>query len=411
MKVSTAVDSETSLVAVPGFRAAAVSADVRGKADGRLDLALVLSDVPCVGAGVFTRNTFAAAPVSVCRDVLGAGGPVRGVVLNSGNANACTGKQGRLDAEEMQRLAAEACGVKVQEMLICSTGRIGEPLPMARLRPAIQEAAKGLSRDAVAGRAAAEAILTSDTRPKLASRRIETSRGVITIAGMAKGAGMINPSMATMLACIATDAIVSRNILQSALAQAARSFHSITVDDDTSTNDTVLLLANGLSGVSVEEDEGVAAEFQKALDEVCALLAEKIVGDGERISKVVEVLVTGAASHQVAERLARSVGGSLLVKTSWFGGDPNWGRVLCAAGMAGVSLAIEEVTMEYVSMAQERLAVFAKGEPVFHTKEAAKRIVQEPCFTIHLQVGEGQGTYRLLSTDLTVGYVDFNKSE
>ncbi len=396
---------------VPGFRLNGAACDVRGKGYDRLDVALIVSDSPAAAAGVFTRNAFAAPPVALCREVLAGRARVRAVVANSGNANACTGARGYEDACRMQALAAETAGCEPDEVFVCSTGRIGEPLPMDRLARGIALAGAELGSTAAHGERAADAILTSDTRRKVATVRVKTTAGTITVAGIAKGAGMIEPGMATMLAFLATDAVVAPGVLRKAMGDAVdTTFNAITVDGDMSTNDTVLLLANGASGV--RPSGGDLARFREAVRLVCDALAEKIVGDGEKITKVVELLVSGAASRADAEAVARAVGNSLLVKSSWYGNDPNWGRVLDAAGYARATFDPARVTLAYADSAEHKpVPVFADGVAEPRNKPRWKKIVARPRFTIRLGLGAGRQTYRLLASDLTEGYVNFNKSE
>lgn len=406
-------ENSNGCVDTPGFKAAGVHCDVRGKSDGRLDLALVFSDEPCTVAGVFTRNRMAAAPVRLDRDLISKGGIAYGFVANSGNANACTGHGGMTDAIEMQESAAAAIGCAPDQLHVCSTGRIGKRLPMAGILEGIQAAAKTASNEASAGLDAADAILTSDTRRKVCSIKFDTGSGTVHLAGMAKGAGMIEPNMATMLGFICTDAIVTANHLQLALSNAVEgSFNAITVDGDESTNDTVLLYANGVSGIDLNPDSDDWQTFQAALGAICEDLARKIVGDGEKITKVVEVLIEGAVDNAQAKLAARAIGNSLLVKSSWYGNDPNWGRVMDAIGYSGAELEEETVQMWYAdSQGSQRVPAFTKS--VVHEDKLGewKQIVAEDKFQIIVNLGKGEGSCRIWSTDLTEGYVDFNKAE
>ncbi|MBC2596440.1 bifunctional glutamate N-acetyltransferase/amino-acid acetyltransferase ArgJ [Ruficoccus amylovorans] len=404
----TLTDDSPGLGDVPGFQLAGVHCDVRGTGNKRLDLALIFSEQPAVAAGVFTTNDVKAAPVRHCQAILAGRDDFRAIVANSGNANACTGAQGMADCEEMAAEAARGLGISADQVFVCSTGRIGRSLPMDKIRSGIAEAAAGLSSDSGHSLNAAWAILTSDTKPKTVTAKFEVGGQTVTVSGMAKGAGMIEPNMATMLAFVGTDAEISRAGLQAALAAAVRSsFNSITVDGDMSTNDTVLVLANGQSGVSVEDTGSEAGEaFREALGQVCRKLAEKIVGDGERITKVVMVNVSGAPDNTAAEKVARAVGNSLLVKTSWFGNDPNWGRLLDAAGYARVGLVEERLDMHY-----DDIPVILAGTPQHDNLPQWKQAVSKKHFSISINLNIGQGAYSLLSTDLSEGYVDFNKSE
>lgn len=404
-------ENSPGVVDVPGFVAGGAACDIRNKGDReRLDVAVIFSERPCSAAGVFTRNAVKAAPVRQCQEVLAQPGPVHGIIANSGNANACTGRGGWEDAREMARLAAEGFKVAPESVLVCSTGRIGERLPMDKLAAGIAAATERLARSDEEGRRAAQAILTSDTRPKSVTARFEWNGETVTVAGIAKGAGMIQPNMATMLAFLTTDADVAREELQELLAEAVDlTFNRITVDGDMSTNDTVLLLANGASGTRFSKsDRDGWALFREAVFKVADYLAEKIVSDGEKITKVVEVLVAGAASDEDAEKVARAIGNSLLVKSSWYGSDPNWGRLADAAGYSGAAFDGERFDIFYADVP----AVIG-GEPRPENREQWKEIVRGDRFsiTIRLNVPGGNGTFRLLATDLTDSYVRFNKSE
>jgi glutamate N-acetyltransferase/amino-acid N-acetyltransferase len=405
--------NSSGLTDVPGFEVAGIHCDIRGKEDGRLDLALIRSLRPASAAGVFTRNALAAAPVRLCRDVLAGGRPVRGLVVNSGNANACTGGQGLSDAMRMRALAADGLHCSEEAVFVCSTGRIGEPLPMERIDHGVAIAAGKLSAHGDAGLLAAEAILTSDTRRKVATYRMETPSGPVMLAGMAKGAGMIEPDMATMLAFLTTDADIEQTFLQEMLREAVDdSFNRITVDGDASTNDSVLLLANGASGITVVRESETAPAFKEALEALCRDLALMIVGDGERTTKVVEIRVSGASSDEDARRAGRAVANSLLVKSSWFGNDPNWGRIMDALGYSGALLDEQSVRIAYGDWESGPAAdAFARGRVLTGNRATWKAIVAADRFRIEIDLGKGGASYRIWSTDLTEGYVNFNKSE
>lgn len=417
MQTFSPLAKPAGLTDTPGFKCAGVHCDVRGKKDGRLDLALIHSDLPCAAAGVFTKNRFFAPPVQYCRDVLNGTKPIHGIVANSGNANAATGAQGLADAVKMGSVSAESTAIGNGSYFVCSTGRIGVHLPMTSIEKGIKFAAQFLSNKSDEGLNAARAILTSDTREKLATARFSIAGKEITISGIAKGAGMIQPNMATMLAFIATDAAIEQSLLQTLLSEAVdSSFNAITVDGDMSTNDTVLLLANGASGIPISNADNASLNtFKAALQYVCNTLAEKIVGDGEKISKVVEVIITGAQTRAEAEDVSRRIGNSLLVKSSWCGEDPNWGRLIDAAGYANATFAQENVSVWYQSFGNtdpaQKLPAYIKGQ-LFHEKKPLwKAIVTQPKFGVHLDLGAGSASYRLLATDLTEAYVTFNKSE
>jgi len=402
-------DNSPGLSDVPGLRVGAGSGDIRRKGQDRLDTALVVADRPCAAAGVFTTNDVRAAPVRFSQAVLAAGASaIRGIVANSGNANACTGEQGLRDTEAMARLAAEASGCPGGAFLVCSTGRIGEPLPMDRVAKGLAEAGARLAATPQEGERAAWAILTSDTRPKSVTARFAWEGRTVTVAGIAKGAGMIEPNMATMLAFVATDLAASPGVLRAALLAAnAQSFNCVSVDGDMSTNDTVLLLATGASGLALDgAPAGLAARFQEALDRVCFALAEKIVGDGEKITKVVSVEVAGARTRADAEAVARAVGNSLLVKSAWYGEDPNWGRLADAAGYARTGL--DEARLD---IAYDDVPAVVQGRPLPENKPRWKEVVTRRRFAVRLNLNLGQGAFRLLTTDLSEAYVNFNKSE
>jgi glutamate N-acetyltransferase/amino-acid N-acetyltransferase len=398
------------LTDVPGFEAAGVACDIRNKNDlKRLDLALIYSLRPCTAAGTFTTNQVKAAPVLLCQKHLAEGGPFHGLVANSGNANACTGADGLHDAERTALRAGASLNLPAPGFFVCSTGRIGQPLPMDRLLKGLERAVSEKGRTPAHGKKAAEAILTSDTRPKTVTVSFTYDGKKHTIAGMAKGAGMIQPNMATMLAFLATDFSVPRSFLQKTLSEAvAGTFNCITVDGDMSTNDTVLMLANGHSGVSVgdKSPRALRSIFAEAVWKACDVLAEKIVSDGEKISKVVEVRVVGAASAEEAQKCARAIGNSLLVKSSWCGEDPNWGRLADAAGYSGAKLVEAKLDIRY-----NDVPALTAGRPHPEFKPRWKEVVKARRFTVTLDLHLGKGAFRLLATDLTEGYVAFNKSE
>lgn len=398
-------DTTGGVASPQGFFAAAASADVRKKQDGRLDTGIVYSPRPCAAAGVFTINAIKAAPVLQCQKVLALGRPVHGVVANSGNANACTGEQGKLDASAMALAAERSCDCSENSFFVCSTGRIGEPLPMDSLLGAIEIAGSAAKTDTRDNLDFGNCILTSDTREKVCTATFEVNGKTVTIGGSAKGAGMIQPNMATMLAFITTDIEATPSQLQDVLAAAVKSsFNAITVDGDMSTNDTVLLLANGESGAAL--DVNSLELFEEAVWQVCDSLADKIVADGERITKVVELLVSGAANETDAENVARAIGNSLLVKTSWYGNDPNWGRLIDALGYAKATIDPDTIDILYGDV-----PALAMSTPIPENKPQWKAVVSKPRFTISINLNQGQAGYRLRASDLTEGYVDFNKSE
>ena len=376
------------------------------KESGNPDLVLLGADRDCTAAGVFTQNQIVAAPVVLSRETLTAGKTrIRGIVANAGNANACTGKPGMAAAQEMQRLAAEALACQPDQVLILSTGVIGVQLDMTKVGMGISAAAPCLSAEG--GAAAAEAIMTTDTRPKQLAARLELPGGSVTVGGMAKGSGMIHPDMATMLAVITTDAAVPADELQASLSLAVESsFNRISVDGDTSTNDTVLLLANGASGVAVSDPQSLAL-FQDVLSTVCRELAQMIVRDGEGATKFVELVVTGAHQESDALAIARTIATSPLVKTALTGGDPNWGRILAAAGRAGVPLDPDKVALS-VSSGPEFVQLVLWGLPCGYQELTAAHILSQPAFQIHLDLGLGDGETTLWTCDLSHDYVSIN---
>ncbi|CAI8260359.1 MAG: Arginine biosynthesis bifunctional protein ArgJ [Opitutia bacterium UBA7350] len=400
----------TGLVDCPGFKVSGIAADIRETGDrNRLDLALIVADTPCPAAGVFTLNDLCAAPVQLCKIILeNSAECIAGIVVNSGNANAATGEQGLLDAKQMSTFAQSQTGIG-SPFLVCSTGRIGRKLPMMRIDAGISDAAQKLSSGTTASQQVADAILTSDTRNKCATAQFEIEGKKITVAGIAKGAGMIEPNMATMLAFLVTDIQAEAALLKTILKNACdQSFNCISIDGDMSTNDSVLLMANGHSGVTLNNstENLIYKAFASAVLEVCAQLAEKIVGDGEKITKLVELKVEGCLSNADAEKVARAVGNSLLVKTSWYGNDPNWGRLADAAGYARVGLKADSLDIRY-----NDCPALVKGVPQDDKIQEWQSVVSEPRFTVTMNLNLGAGHYRLLTTDLSEAYVDFNKSE
>jgi glutamate N-acetyltransferase/amino-acid N-acetyltransferase len=378
-----------SVTAAGGFEASGVHAGIRKAAP---DVALVRSTVPSVGAAMFTANRVQAAPVVVSRRAVEAAEP-QAVVVNAGVANAATGPRGELDALETQAEAARLLGLDQEQVLVLSTGVIGVPLPLQRLLAGVRQAAAALSRDG--GPEAASAILTTDTKPKQAA----VSRDGFTVGGMAKGAGMIHPCLATMLAVVTTDVELDRAGAEAELRRAVeRSFNRISVDGECSTNDTVVLLANGASGV-----RGPGESFSAALDEVCADLAEQIVADGEGATVLLEIGVAGAASDDEAAAIARRIATSPLVKTAAFGRDPNWGRVLAAAGSATWNGGFAQLDPERLSVAFNGTAVFTGGVPT----AAEPRLDGSVC-RIELDLGLGPGSAAYLASDLSYEYVRVN---
>jgi len=392
-----------------GFFCSGVHCDVKGKKDGKLDLGIIYSSKPCHAAAVFTTNDVKAAPVRYSQSlILDPEATYHAVVANSGNANACTGKQGELDAIKMAKETARHLKVQPNQVFVCSTGRIGVSLPMSKITVGIRDASEDVLEGFDGAKAFQEAILTSDTCTKSCAAVIDTPYGEICIGGVVKGAGMIEPNMATMLAFLTTDAKASNHYLQNVLQKAVnKSFNRITIDGDMSTNDSVIMLANGNCGIEVSsEDESLDHSFQKAVEAICQCLAKKCVTDGEKVTKFVSIKIKGAHSNEDAEKVGRCVSNSLLVKSSWYGSDPNWGRIVDAAGYAKVGLVYEKIDMFY-----DDVVALRKGEPVHNNKTQWKEIVSQPAFSITLDLNQGTGEAEIWSNDLSEEYVNFNKSE
>ena len=383
-----------------GFLAAGVHCGVKPQ---KKDVALVFSRGPAAAAGVFTTNKVKAAPVLLDMERVRSG---RGqaVVLNAGNANACTGEQGMRDAREMGQLVAESLEISEDLVYVCSTGVIGHLMPMDALRRGIPEAARALGPD---GAAAAEAIMTTDTVPKTAAVQIEVGGQIVTIGGMTKGAGMIHPQMATTLAVLTTDAAVAPAVLQAALRRAADlSYHRITIDGDRSTNDTMLLLANGEAGVPEITGPGEALDaFQAGLTALSVTLAKMVARDGEGATKLIEVVVRGAESEEDAYRAAMAIAVSPLVKTAIYGRSPNWGRILAAVGYSGAEMQPERTSVRIgpVLVAERGGAVGDR-----QTLDEVVRYLGGEDVQVVVDLGLGKGDVTVWTCDLTEGYVKEN---
>jgi glutamate N-acetyltransferase / amino-acid N-acetyltransferase len=418
-----------SIVAPQGFLASGVFCDIKRLGTGKgsdkgpkRDLALIVSEVPATVAGMFTTNQVCAAPVKVCAERV-KGGVAQAIVVNSGNANACTGRQGRKDALEMTAVLAKELHMPEQHILVGSTGRIGVAMPMPNVKRGILEAAQLLGNDAPHAAEAAEAIMTSDTRHKEVAVEFKLDGKTVRIGGICKGAGMIQPGMsatgkrpaamplhATMLCFITTDAAIETKALRVALHNAvAQSFNRITIDGDMSTNDTVLVLANGLAGNPKSKDFPV---FQSALNHVCLELARMIVRDGEGVHRVVTVRVSGAKTIADADAAARAVANSSLVKTSWHGGDPNWGRIIDAVGYSSATIVEEKVDIGYSSPGGKKvLWSLQRGQPTKATFQQLCKAVAAKEFDLHINLNLGQAGAVMYAADLTEQYVEFNKGD
>jgi glutamate N-acetyltransferase/amino-acid N-acetyltransferase len=423
------------VVAPQGFLASGVFCDIKRLGTGKgsnkgqkRDLALIVSEVPAIVAGMFTTNQICAAPVKVCAERVQAG-TAQAIVVNSGNANACTGKQGMKDARAMTALVAKQLHIPDEHILVGSTGRIGVTLPMANVREGILAAAQLLGNEVVCADEAVEAIMTSDTRPKQIATEFKLGGKTVRIGGICKGAGMIQPGMsatgarpaalpqglhATMLCFITTDAAVEAKALHACLQEAvANSFNRITVDGDMSTNDTVLVLANGLAGnAEVRSQKSEVRIFQAALNHVTLELAKMIVRDGEGVHRVVTVRVAGAKTIQEADAAVRAVANSALVKTSWHGGDPNWGRIIDALGYSAATVVEDRVDIGYSAPGSRKILWSLKrGQPTKATFKELCTAAAPKEFDLHIRLNLGKADALMYAADLTEAYVDYNKGD
>ncbi len=387
---------------VPGFKAAGIACGL--KKNGAKDLALIWSSKPAVAAGVFTKNRVLAASVILSRRTVKKAGPIRAVVINSGNANACIGAQGMIDCTNLIDRLAKELAISKEEILIASTGVIGVPLPPNKLTDGIPElvekcSAKGMND-------AAEAIMTTDLTRKTAVARFSIGKSKIVIGGIAKGSGMIHPNMATMLAFVQTNAKIDQPTLQKALKEANdASFNSITVDGDTSTNDTFIVMANGQAeNKSIQPGSKEYALFTAKLTEVSKNLAFQIVKDGEGATKFVTVRVTGAKTKTHAKKVAESVATSSLVKTAIFGEDPNWGRIICAIGYAGVPIQPDRIVIRL-----NGATLYENDNPTKHASmDSLRRKMQKPTLLIAIDLNDGNETAEMYTCDFSYDYVRIN---
>ena len=391
--------------AAKGFQAGALWAGIKRVVSEKIDLGAILSDTPCVAAAVFTTNRVQAAPVLISKKHLRSK-KHRGVILNSGNANACTGDQGLADAQEMTALAASSFAGDAKEYLVGSTGRIGVAMPMPKLIAGIEKLPTVISRSGSTD--VAVAIMTSDTFPKEVAVSFSVNQKTISVGGLAKGAGMINPNMATMLCVVTTDAEIDKALAQRILADVVeRTFNRITIDGDMSTNDTVFLLANGASGATIAKgDADAIALFTVALERVCSDLARMIVSDGEGTTKIIEIALRGARTRGQAKKAADAVANSVLLKCAWAGNDPNWGRIVDALGYSGAIFDPRAVEIYYD---EEHLVKKGQLGPADIAK--VKEIASRAEFTFTIDLNAGTEGYRVLSSDLTEEYVRLNLSE
>ena len=394
------------VTAAAGFRASAITCGIKNPTATRLDLALIVSDAPAVCDGVFTTNAVKAAPVRLCQQHLKAGSDIRAIIANSGNANACTGIVGIQHAKAMVKGTAEKLGLRMKQVMVGSTGIIGMTMPIERITNKIGDLVDAL--DPKGSDQAAAAIMTSDTKPKSFAIEVPCGKGSFRIGGIAKGAGMICPNMATMLCFITTDAKISQAELRKAVRHGVdHTFNRITIDGDTSTNDSVIVIANG-QGTAPQIKRGTpeAELFRSALQKVMCSLAKMIVSDGERVTKFVEVRVRNARTFADAKRVAETVAKSTLVKCSFNGSDPNWGRIIHAVGYSGARIREELVDIYFGGLQA------AKGGLVTKTPMAElEKVVREPRFTVTVDLNLGSAEYVVYTSDLSEAYVDFNASE
>lgn len=365
------------------------------------DLALIYSKTPAVAAGVFTRNIVKAAPVIYSQNIIKKN-KIHTIIINSGCANACTGKMGLEDVRIICNELAKALGVHKNSVIMASTGVIGERLPVKNIKKHIPELNNKLSKKGLGD--AARAIMTTDKIPKIATKKIKINNSVITLTGFAKGAGMIQPNMATMLAFILTDAEVSNNVLLKTLKKAVDiSFNRITVDGDMSTNDTVIAVANGAGGTKIEDKEEIA-KFQEALNQICLKLSEMIVADGEGATHLVKIEVDGARTLMDAKKIAYKIGNSPLVKTAIYGKNPNCGRIMASAGSAEV-----DFNPEIIDIYFDNVRVVKNGV-ITHNDSRAKKIMEKKEYTIRINLNSGNANFSILTTDLTYEYISINAS-
>ncbi len=385
-------------VLVPGFKFSGISAGI--KKSGLKDLALIFSEDMAIIRGVFTKNKIKAAPVKLDIARIRQSGKGRAVIINSGNANACTGRQGSKDASDMTVITAGALGITPGHVYVSSTGLIGKPLPMNMIRKAIPDAVKKLSSRGINN--AASAIMTTDTFPKVFSKKIKIKGKTGTIAGIAKGAGMINPDMATMLSFLCTDIAIAPNALESALKQAVKkSFNRLIIDNDMSTNDSVLIMANSrLKNIPIKKSSLLYKKFEDALSEITSNLAKMIAKDGEGATRLIEVVVRGAKNESDAEKAARAIANSMLVKTAVYGRSPNWGRIMAAIGYSGVNVKEDKISV-YVNGCK----LAGKG---IGTGKGSKSLFLKKEIVILADLGIGKKEAKILTCDLTEEYVRIN---
>ena len=395
------------VTAAKGFKAASTAAGIKYK--DRKDMAMIYSEAPCRSAGTFTTNVVKAAPVKWDKNQVTGGAAAHAVVINAGIANACTGEEGMEYCSRTAATAAQVLGIPQEGVLVASTGVIGKQLPMDRIETGIKAMAPLLEAGPESGTAASKAIMTTDTKNKEAAVQLELGGALVTIGGMCKGSGMIHPNMCTMLSFVTTDAAISKELLQEALSQDIKdTYNMISVDGDTSTNDTVLLLANGLAGnAEITEKNSDDMAFCQALNYINETLSKKMAGDGEGCTALFEVTVVGAATKDQAKVLAKSVITSSLTKAAIFGHDANWGRILCAMGYSGADFDPEKVDLFFESAAG-RMQIIKDGVAVDYSEEEATKILSEPEVTAIADIKMGDARATAWGCDLTYDYVKIN---
>ena len=395
------------VTAAKGFKAASTAAGIKYK--DRKDMAMIYSEAPCRSAGTFTTNVVKAAPVKWDKNQVTGGAAAHAVVINAGIANACTGEEGMEYCSRTAATAAQVLGIPQEGVLVASTGVIGKQLPMDRIEAGIKAMAPLLEAGPESGTAASKAIMTTDTKNKEAAVQLELGGALVTIGGMCKGSGMIHPNMCTMLSFVTTDAAISKELLQEALSQDIKdTYNMISVDGDTSTNDTVLLLANGLAGnAEITEKNSDYMAFCQALNYINETLSKKVAGDGEGCAVLFEVTVVGAATKDQAKVLAKSVITSSLTKAAIFGHDANWGRILCAMGYSGADFDPEKVDLFFESAAG-RMQIIKDGVAVDYSEEEATKILSEPEVTAIADIKMGDARATAWGCDLTYDYVKIN---
>jgi len=389
-----------SITSPRGFHAGATCAGIKKEAKGVLDLAILFSEVPCVATAVFTTNRVKAAPIIWCQQLLKSG-RARAVVVNSGCANACTGEQGLVDTRDMAELVAKGMGLSPEDVLVASTGVIGQPLPMTLVRAGIEQVVISPDR----GPELARAMMTTDTVPKEIAVRVKAGNSQFTIGGVAKGSGMIHPNLATMLCFLSTDAAVELDFLKLALQKAVDiSFNLVSVDGDTSTNDMVSIMANGIAGNEpITSDNWLAGAFQQALEQVCIYLAKCIARDGEGATRLIEVTISGAPSVAQARLAARTVVSSPLVKTAVHGSDPNWGRIVAAVGRSGV-----EVVESKIDLDIGQFCLVKAGKLLPFDRPGLVQILSDDEVHVSLNLNLGNGEATAWGCDLSEEYVAIN---